>query len=155
PNDVSNALTWTLYPHTYVVMNNSPDDIGGSLRRELTDAANDPSGRALVSFASGVFPGASAPQMISLDDRPCAVGSDDPALCCEPDSHHAALCFRGSGVVVDGLDRDGEPGAVILSAANEIALLRVYRHDNVFRGLVLQGSQADTSAKPCADDEDS
>src|SRR5262249_19284597 len=155
PIDVSNALAWTLYPRTYLVTNTSPDDVDGSLRRALIHAARDPSGSALVTFWRDAFPGHGAPQTIALGDRRCALPSDDPDLCCEPDSHHAALCFRGSGVVVDGLDGDAEPGGVVLSAANGMALLRVYHRDNVFRGLVFHGSQADISANPCADDEDS
>ena len=152
---MSNALVWTLYPRTYLVTSTSPDNVEGSLRRALIDAANDPSGRALITFSRDAFPGAGAQQTIALDDKRCALPSDDPALCCEPDSHHAALCFRGSGVVVDGLDGDAEPGGVVLSAANGIALLRIYGRDNIFRGLVFHGSQADISANPCADDEDS
>ncbi len=127
----SNVVVWTVYPKTFVVTTSASDDSSGSLRAALEAAASSAaSGPVLVTF-SGEFQGADAPRTIDLDGGRC-----------DPDTHHAGICFRGSGIVVDGLDRNAAPGAVVWSVgARNVSLLRVYGSDNVFRGLVFSGSQ--------------
>ena len=132
PPEVRNALDWTIYPRTFVVANK--DDVGlGSLRSQL-DAAeaytrDTPDKPALVTFA---FSRDAVPGTIALTRGPC-----------EPEpSRHAALCFTGSRVVVDGLDQNGLPGAVVWSVdTRDLSVLRLYGADNVFRGIVFDGTQ--------------
>ena len=135
PTEASNALSWTIYPKTFVV----EDTTETSLRAQLAAAAAYP-GPTLVTFARTAFPGRSASRTIDLARGPC-----DP----EP-LRHAALCFTGSRVVVDALDADGEPGAVVWSVGTRaLSLLRVYGSDNVFRGLLFEGSRTQqNSAQP-------
>jgi hypothetical protein len=131
----SNVLVWTVYPRTLVVA----DATEATLRAALAAASPGP---ALVTFSPAVFPGADASRTIDLGSGPC------------PPGHQAAVCFTGSGIVVDALDARGRPGGVRLSVgAQPIPVLKVFGSDNVFRGLVLDGSgtppptmQADTVA---------
>jgi hypothetical protein len=137
---VSNALTWTVYPRTFVVAKATET----AFRAALTGAAAftaSHAGVALVTFDRTVFPGASSPVAIGLKSEICDV-----------DNKRAGLCFTASRVVVDTLDVDAERGAVVLAVAGTPArLLRIYGADDVFRGLVFAGSvdpslttQADT-----------
>jgi len=124
PADVSNTIAWTIYPRTFVVSNTNGDASPGSLPTALA-AAMDSSGPALVTFA---LPAGSA---IDLARDPCL-----------PDSTvHAAVCFRGSHVVVDALDENATPGAVTWSVgARDLSVLRLYGSDDVFRGITFVGS---------------
>ena len=133
-SQASNPLVWTVYPRTFEVSTCSPDAEGG-LRQQL-QAAADAGGPALVTFASGAFP-----CTIHLASAPCV---PDPL-------RHAALCFEGSQVVVDALDPNGSSGAVTWSVdARDASVLRVYGSDNVFRGLVFEGStRATEPGTPC------
>ncbi|MBI3770282.1 MAG: right-handed parallel beta-helix repeat-containing protein [Deltaproteobacteria bacterium] len=140
--EVSNALTWTIYPRTFVV-----GAAGETALRATLDAAASftatGAAPALVIFDREAFPGASAPVAITLTSGICSI-----------DHRRAGLCVTGSRLVVDALDRDAERGAVILTAGGIPApLVRLYGADDVFRGLVFQGSndpnltvQADTVA---------
>ncbi len=116
PIGVSNAVAWTLYPGTYVVTNTRSDESDGGLLSTLKAAANDPSGHALVTFSREAFPGADAPGKIVFAGMPCST-----------DDHDAGVCFSGSGVVVDGLDRNAATGAVVWSVMNEVSLLEDLR----------------------------
>src|SRR5262249_39781849 len=83
------------------------------------------------TFSRDAFPGKEAPQVIYLGDTPC-----------EPDIHDPALAFSGSQVVVDGLDRNASTGAVVWSVGEcQLPVLRISGSDNVFRGIIFDGSQ--------------
>jgi hypothetical protein len=129
--EASNALVWTVYPRTFVVSDVSEASLRAQLDAAASYTAANP-GPALVTFARAAFAGAQAPQTIDLARGTCA---PDPL-------RHAALCFTGSRVVVDALDARAERGGVVWSVGvRPLALLRLYGSDNVFRGLVLAGSQ--------------
>ncbi len=139
---VSNALTWTVYPRTFVVGAAAETDVRAALDAAASFTAAG-AGPALVTFDRAVFPGASAPVAIALTSGICDV-----------DHRRAGLCVTGSRIVVDALDAHAERGAVVLTAGGIPApLVRVYGADDVFRGLVFVGSgdptltvQADTVA---------
>src|SRR6185436_1990139 len=89
---------------------------------------------ALVIFSRELFQGADV--KIDLSGGACDPNS--------PISPEAALCFRHSKVVVDGLDRNANTGRVVWSVGTESdSVLRVYGSENVFRGIVFQGSAAE------------
>lgn len=124
----SNALVWTIYPRTLVVAEATHD----ALRAALAAASPGP---ALVTFSAAAFPGAGSPRTIDLAEGRCA---SDLA-------RHAGICFADSHVVVDALDASGRPGAVRLSIGTQTAsVLQVFGSDNVFRGLVFDGSRTAT-----------
>src|SRR5262249_21073308 len=85
----SNVVVWTVYPRTFSVTSTASDDSSGSLRDALTQAATYAagSGSTLVAFSRDAFQGADTPQTIDLASARC-----------DPDTHYAAICFRGSGV---------------------------------------------------------
>jgi hypothetical protein len=127
-----NPLRWSVYARTFVVSTTAPDASPGGLRAALDAAATFTAagGRALVTFARDVFPGAGEPQTIDLSGA-CEGGG-------------TAICVAGNEVVVDGLDDDALPGAVVWSVgARPVALLRVTGAGNVFRGIVFDGSRVD------------
>jgi hypothetical protein len=132
----SNVVVWTVYPRAFVVSTTASDDSPGSLRAALSAAGDYTStspGPALVTFSRDLFQSVALAQTIDL-----AGGA------CDPDTRHAALCFRHSRIVVDGLDRDAKPGAVVWSVGTQPeSVLRVYGSENVFRGIVFQGSAAE------------
>ncbi|MCW5892299.1 MAG: right-handed parallel beta-helix repeat-containing protein [bacterium] len=138
----ANALVWTVYPRTFVVTAATQDALREQLDAASAFTATHP-GSALVTFAPEIFAGAHDPRTIDLVRTRC-----DP----EP-ARAAGLCVAGNRVVVDALDRSGEPGAVVLSVgARLLTVLRLYGSDTVWRGLVFVGStvggsvQADTIA---------
>src|SRR5579871_1473160 len=134
----ANSLVWIIYPRTFVVEAPTVDALHAALdaATAFTDANPGP---ALVTFARGAFPGASAPQTIELLKAPaCALGSAN--VCA--DGLSAGLCLAGSRIVVDALDRDGERGAVVLSVGTcGRRLVHVSGADDVLRGLVFVGSR--------------
>ncbi len=144
---VSNALTWTVYPRAFVVAAAAEADLRAALDAAagFTAAADGP---ALVTFDPAAFPGAGAPVAIALTSGICDV-----------DHRRAALCVTGSRIVVDALDANAARGGVVWTAAGIPApLVRVYGADDVFRGVVFEGSgdpsltvQADTVAVTGAD----
>src|SRR5262249_46496476 len=101
-----------------------------SLRGALDQAAGYTAlnpGPALVTFSGA------AATTIALGAEPCVNGQQ------------TALCFTGSRVVVDALDARGEPGAVVLSVGTaRLSVLQLLGSDDVFRGLVFQGTQDTT-----------
>jgi hypothetical protein len=143
PGAVSNAVVWTAYPRTFVVGAADP----AALRSALDGAAAFTASHAapaLVTFDRTVFPGAATPATIFLARGPhCAHETCG-------DSFPATLCMAGSRIVVDALDRDALPGAVVLSADTcAYPLLRVYGSDVVLRGVHLQGSRKPNPTGAC------
>jgi hypothetical protein len=148
--DVSNAVVWTVYPRTFVVHSTSANDLQGRLddAAAYTQAGGGP---VLVTFDPGAFPGAAAPQRISLLLPVCAL--DDTRNRCRPngtsDGTTAGLCLTGDRIVVDALDRNAQPGGVILSVgACGRQVLRLYGADDVLRGLVFEGSRKPSPTLP-------
>jgi hypothetical protein len=157
----SNALVWTAFPKTFVVQGTDADELWST----FTDAAEytrcNP-GPALITFSPDTFPGKTDPQRIYLVARApsCAIADrnqckpdlipDGCTLDGTPDGRTAGLCFTGDRIVVDALDRNAEAGGVILSV-DECGrqVLRVYGSDNVFRGMVFEGSRKPTPTPPC------
>ena len=140
---VSNVLTWTVYPATFVVQTATESDFRAQLDAAQAYTATH-AGPALITFSRAAFPGANAPQTIDLGERSV----------CPADGRLAAICLTGAHVIIDALDDAAEAGAVVLSVGSRaLALLRIYGSDDVLRGLVLNGStvaglptQADTVA---------
>jgi hypothetical protein len=123
----ANALVWTIYPRTVVV----GDTTAAALCAALAAASPGPS---LVTFS---LPG-TPPQTIHLTADGCPAGT--PGAC--PTGTAAALCITDSGIVIDALDAQARWGAVHLSVDQQpLSVLRVYGSDDVFRGLVFDGSQ--------------
>src|SRR5262249_8885788 len=130
-----NLVHWVVYSRTFL----SPVK-GGELRDRLDRAAAFLAGGsaagALVAFDWTRFPGACDPQTISFGkSRTCperACGSAD-----------AAYCWTASGLVLDALDSNAEPGGVVLSQADpgNDDLIRISGHGNVIRGIDLSGNQ--------------
>ncbi len=139
----SNVIVWTVYPSTFVVGGAAEADLRGALDAAASFTRDHDGSPALVTFDRTVFPGAGAPSTIELTSGLCAA-----------DGRHAALCIDASHLVVDALDARGDRGGVVLSVATTAApLLRLYGADDLFRGLVFEGSrvadlavQADTVA---------
>jgi len=134
---VTNAVTWTIYPTTFVVRSSS----GGAFLGALDEASAftaDSGATALVTFDPTVFPGAGHPVSVNVGfatvpHKTCAVQT------C-PDGKKAAYCLTASRVVVDALDANAERGGVVLlNGTCARYLLRVYGSDNVMRGLELHG----------------
>jgi hypothetical protein len=135
PN-VSNVVAWTIYPATYVVATADRMAIVDALDAAAAYTATHP-GPALVTFSRTTFPpGAGDAHAIDLFPGGCA-----PNTCVQPDED-AGLCLMGDRIVVDALDANGAPGAVVLSVGTcRSRLLRLYGHDDVLRGLAFRGSQ--------------
>jgi hypothetical protein len=140
-----NVVHWVVYPVTFV----SPVT-GGELRDRLDQAtallAAGSATAALVTFDWSAFPGACNPQPISFGK-----GRTCPTTACGPTD--AAYCWTASGLVLDALDRNAEPGGIVLSEADpgNDDLFRISGHGNVIRGIDLSGNpdatvQADTVA---------
>ncbi len=157
----SNALVWTAYPRTFVVGTTDADELWNAFRAAAEYTRCNP-GPALMVFSPDAFPGARDPQRIQLlpPAPSCTIGDRNtckpdltPNTCTLdglPDGRTAGLCFTGDRIVVDALDHDARPGAVILSVDKcGRQVLRVYGSDNVFRGLVLEGSRKPTLTPPC------
>lgn len=126
-----NRLVWRVFRRTFVVTDTTATGLRTQLDAAAAFTAANP-GPALVTFARATFPGAGSPQRIDLPRGPCP--SDPPRA--------SSLCFAGSRVTIDALDDQARPGAVIWSAGTRpISVLRVYGSDDVFRGLVFEGSQ--------------
>jgi hypothetical protein len=165
PVDVSNAVVWTIYPAAFVVQQATADEV--QLRLDQATAYTacnpDPDRRALVTFSWDVF-SASAQKEIELlpadqcggTGRNVCTPTRVPTNCpCDPasvsipcvwtgapDGTHAGLCIAGDRITIDALDRDAQPGGVMLSVAScAQKLLRLYGTDDVLRGLTLEGSQ--------------
>ncbi len=144
PGEGLNALTWTIYARTHVVSTTASDGSPGGLRAALAAAMADTlasGARVLVRFDRDAFPGADDPRTIDLSGA-CEGGS-------------AALCLTGSHLVIDGLDGDAQPGAVVWSVGTRaVSLLRVTGADNVLRGIVFDGSGADVpDPATCGEDD--
>jgi hypothetical protein len=134
---VTNAVTWTIYPTTFVVRSSS----GGAFLGALDEASAftaDSGATALVTFDPAVFPGAGHPVSVNVGfatvpHKTCAVQT------C-PDGKKAAYCLTASRVVVDALDANADRGGVVLlNGTCARYLLRVYGSDNILRGLELHG----------------
>jgi hypothetical protein len=135
--NVSNVVAWTVYPATFVVATADRAALAGALDAASSYTATHP-GPALVTFSRTAFPLGGG---TTIDLFPGIPGSCNPTTCV-PSSDEAGLCLMGNRLVVDALDADGAPGAVVLMARTcQTRLLRVYGHDVVLRGLVFQGSQ--------------
>jgi hypothetical protein len=166
---VSNALVWTVYPRTFAVTGATAEQL-----REAIDGATaftlcNP-GPALVTFSPDAFPGVAQPQRIALETAPrCDAETCGPlappegcpygpgatrADCADGTCKTAGLCVAADRLVVDALDRDGRAGGVILSVGTcQSRALRVYGSDDVFRGLVVEGSQKPNPAAQGDDDD--
>ena len=135
----SNVVEWTVFGRTFVVTKTTASELRGRLddARAYTAASPHP---ALVRFSANVFPGASAPKTIALQSLPsCAL---DTCL----DGRETAYCFEGDRVTVDALDAEARPGGVVLGVTTcNNSLMRLYGTDNVWRGVVFQGT---TDASP-------
>lgn len=135
PSAATNALTWTIHPRTFVVASVASEALRDALAAASAFTAAH-AGHALVTFSPDVFPGAVSPQTVDL------------SALCAPDTPDAALRLAGDRVVVDALDGDGRPGAVVWSVDTcPTSVLHVVGADNVVRGVVLHGSQ-DAVADP-------
>jgi hypothetical protein len=130
-----NLVHWIVYPRTFM----SPVK-GGELRDRLDRAAaflaNGSAAGALVTFDWSDFPGACQPQPISFGK-----GRTCPTTACG--AADAAYCWTGSGLVLDALDSNAEPGGIVLSEADpgNDDLIRISGHGNVIRGIDLMGNQ--------------
>src|SRR5437667_7281306 len=91
--DASNALSWTIYPKTFVVDDTTETRLRAQLDAAGAYTAANP-GAALVTFARTAFPGRSAPQTIDLAKGPSAPAPSRPA----------ALSLTASRVVAPALD---------------------------------------------------
>ncbi|MCW5891657.1 MAG: right-handed parallel beta-helix repeat-containing protein [bacterium] len=148
---VSNLVAWTIYPRSFLVTEVQFDGMGagGDVLSQIAAAASFTSGgldrRAFVGFDPDVFPGAHAPKVVNVWFVPGGGGTGNQCLTSGPlcpDGRASAFCFTGSRVVVDGLDRLGRRGAVVLRTGTcRRSLMRVYGSDNVLRGLELLGSE--------------
>jgi hypothetical protein len=160
PLATSNALLWTAYPRTFVVP--TPDgDVLWSTFKDAAEYTRCNPGPALLTFSPAAFPGKSDPQRILLvtpptcalaDRNNCApfLAADTCALDGLPDGRTAGLCFTGDRIVVDALDQNADAGGVILSVGPcGRQVLRVYGSDDVFRGLVVEGSQKTDATGSC------
>ena len=143
----SNVLSWTVFPRTFVVEAPTPTALRTALDAAAAFTAANP-GPALVTFSRTAFPpGRAMDHPVKLLERPACLLDD--AQTCAPDGEKAGLCFTGSHVVVDGLDARGRGGAVALSVDTcGRRLLRLYGHDNVFRGLTFVGSRKPDPVQP-------
>jgi hypothetical protein len=154
-----NLVHWIVYPRTYI----SPLK-GGELKARLdlaTTFLEEPGHQAgaLVTFDPTAFcaQGTPAPLLFGMDG--CVKVGDCSAA-------QAGYCWTTSGLVLDALDRNGEPGGISVSEPALCAkpgsdppeqkpcdydVLRMFGHDNVVRGLHVIGAtspgmQADTLA---------
>lgn len=132
PRNAANILAWTVYPRTYVVAEATQAALQARLDAAAAYTATHP-GPALITFSPLAFPGAHAPQTITLADSRC---DSDGTRC-------AGIRLEGSRLVVDALDPRGAGGAVVLSAGpGRHEVVRVLGGGNVLRGLRLVGSEA-------------
>jgi hypothetical protein len=136
PSSPVNRLHWIVYPRTFLASS------AGTLVQAIADAttylaSHDPSLGALVTFDWSKLPGVCATNprtMILGNSHPCA----KTASCSSP---AAGYCVGASGIVLDALDRNGEPGAIVLSGASvNDPLLRICGSGNLIRGLHLTGN---------------
>src|SRR5262249_45561662 len=143
---VRNAVSWTVYPRTFVVRQASGDALRAALDAAAAFTAATPGARALVTFDPATFPGAQAPRTIAFATPLSATADNcapDEVQC--PNGRETSYCLTGSGVVVDALDMLGRPGGVIVSVGRcQRSVIRVTGSDNVLRGLELRGSTKDT-----------
>ena len=120
---VSNVLTWTVYPATFVVQTATESDFRAQLDAAQAYTATH-AGPALVTLSRAAFPGANAPQTIDLVERSI----------CSADGRLAAICLTGAHVIVDALDDAAEAGAVILGQQPRAGPVAHYGSDDVLRG---------------------
>lgn len=136
----SNVVDWTVFGRTFLVTKTTAADVRGRLDDALAYTAAFPHA-ALVRFSANVYPGAGNPKTVPLQTSPtCTL-----ATCA--DGRETAYCFDGDRVTVDAIDQLGRPGGVVLSVSTcNNSLLRLYGTDNVWRGVVFQGTTDTTPA---------
>jgi hypothetical protein len=110
---VSNVVSWTVYPRTFVVRDVSGHALVSRLDEAVAFTAATPGARTLVTFDRAVFPGAQSPRVIPLPPLVPGLGTD---LCKQPDDtcsdgRKTAFCFEGSRVVIDALTPPAKPSS--------------------------------------------